>query len=302
MTNDHTKRPIGLLGLGHIGLAFARILRAKGHEVFGYRRGDGAALEEVGGHKVSSSRELAENCDLILLVLPDITAAQNACDGADGLLAGATARTTVIDVTSAEPAGRVAFAEQFARAGVSYLEAPVSGTAEDIEAGKGIFLVGGTKELTSRHLGVLQDLAGKAIHVGEMGAASAIKSAALMLIGINLFAVAEALAFAEKFGVAPALAVEALKTGAPSSAALLFRGPRMVSGDYAATVATLQSLTKMLSSLQPAAPVSDGLLERTLLQFSRAIGQGLGSYDPAVVFEAIRPRSDLKASLLKPIA
>src|SRR5581483_4659069 len=123
---------IGLVGLGAIGQIYAgHLLRAK-HQLYVFDKKPERMNQAVtnGAAATSSARELAEQSDVIILALPSPEAVEHAMRDTDGILAGARARTLILDVSTINPDTSVKMYHAAKERGVSYLDAPVSGGAK----------------------------------------------------------------------------------------------------------------------------------------------------------------------------
>src|SRR3954465_14063047 len=92
------KERVGFVGLGVMGKPMARNLMKAGHELVLFSR-TRASVDEIAadrGVSASSAREVAENADVVILMLPDSPQVREVLDGDDGVLAGARQRTLPI--------------------------------------------------------------------------------------------------------------------------------------------------------------------------------------------------------------
>jgi 3-hydroxyisobutyrate dehydrogenase-like beta-hydroxyacid dehydrogenase len=138
----------------------------------------------------------------------------------------------IIDMgTTMMPATR-ALAAVFKEKGCLYVDAPVSGGTIGAEAGSLTIMAGGSEEAFARALPVLQVLGDRITHVGATGAGQVAKAANQVIVGLNIGAVAEALALAKAAGVDPGKVREALQGGFADSRILEVHGKRMVDESF----------------------------------------------------------------------
>ena len=277
--------PVGLIGLGHIGMALTHRLGISGRSVVGYRRGGLEAFVAAGGIGAASVAEVAERCAIILLALPDATASATVVGQ---IVAAAERPRTIVDITSMSSHAAVSRAHEAVQAGHRYLEAPLSGIPQVVRDHQATMLVGAADGDLEEVRGLLDLLAAKVVPVGSVGAAGAVKSAALMMIAINLTGVAEALAYVESFGVEPTVALDALKTGPTASGALSHRGPLMAAHDYRATVGRLEDFGKMIAGIAAGAKTRTPMLRQAAALFEETAAAGLGDLDASAVIERLR--------------
>jgi 2-hydroxy-3-oxopropionate reductase len=119
---------IGFIGLGIMGAPMAGHLIKAGHDVFLYTHGSvPAELVGAGGKACASSREVAQNADVIITMVPDTPHVASALFDDDGVAAGLTPGKVVVDMSSISPVETKAFAERIKALGCEYVDAPVSG-------------------------------------------------------------------------------------------------------------------------------------------------------------------------------
>ena len=221
---------IGFIGLGIMGAPMAGHLAAAGHRVLTVTRRTAppAALVEAGLVVCGSPREVAEQADVVILMLPDTPDVEKVLFGPDGVVLGLSAGKTVIDMSSIDPIATRDFARRIAEAGCDYVDAPVSG-GEIGAKNAALTIMCGAKEAVFARVLPLFQLMGKNItHVGGIGDGQVAKVANQIIVALNIEAVAEALVFAAKAGADPAKVREALLGGFASSRILEVHAERMI--------------------------------------------------------------------------
>jgi 3-hydroxyisobutyrate dehydrogenase-like beta-hydroxyacid dehydrogenase len=124
------------------------------------------------------------------------------------------------------------FAQRLAQAGADYIDAPVSGGEIGAIEGSLTIMAGGTDAAIARARPVFDVLGSTFTHVGETGAGQVAKAANQVIVGLNIGAVAEALALAKSAGVDPAKVRQALMGGFAASRVLEVHGQRMIDHDF----------------------------------------------------------------------
>jgi 2-hydroxy-3-oxopropionate reductase len=220
---------IGFIGLGIMGTPMAGHLIAAGHEVFLYTHGSvPAALVDAGGKACASSKEVAQNADIIITMVPDTPHVAAALFGENGVAEGLSKGKLVVDMSSISPVETKVFAERIKALGCEYVDAPVSGGEVGAKAASLTIMVGGSEAAFDR-VKPLLELMGKNITlVGENGAGQTCKVANQIIVALNIEAVGEALLFASKMGTDPAKVRQALMGGFAASRILEVHGERMV--------------------------------------------------------------------------
>ena len=224
-----TPQRLGFIGLGIMGTPMVSHLIAAGHSVFVFTRSrqpPAAVADRVTA--CASTREVAEQADIIFLMLPDTPDVAKVLFGENGVASGLTTGKAVVDMSSISPIETKVFAQQINALGCDYLDAPVSGGEVGAKAASLTIMVGGTQVAFER-VKPLFDLMGKNITlVGGNGDGQTCKVANQIIVALNIAAVGEALLFASKAGADPAKVRAALMGGFASSRILEVHGERMI--------------------------------------------------------------------------
>ena len=225
---------LGFIGLGIMGAPMAQHLLAAGHQVFLHSRsGVPATLLDAGGSACSSAQQVAQQADIIFMMLPDTPDVARVLFGESGLAVGLSAGKTVVDMSSISPMETKDFAQKINAQGCDYLDAPVSGGQVGAKAASLTIMVGGPLAAFER-LRPLFELMGKNITlVGGNGDGQTCKVANQIIVALNIAAVGEALLFASKAGADPAKVRQALMGGFAASRILEVHGERMIKRTFA---------------------------------------------------------------------
>ncbi len=225
---------LGFIGLGIMGAPMASHLINAGHEVFLHTRSKVPADLLTGKAKACKSiREVAEQADIIFLMLPDTPDVAQVLFGENGVASGLTKGKTVVDMSSISPMETKEFAQKINALGCDYLDAPVSGGEVGAKAASLTIMVGGPESVFER-VRPLFELMGKNITlVGGNGDGQTCKVANQIIVALNIAAVGEALLFASKAGADPAKVRQALMGGFASSRILEVHGERMIKRTFA---------------------------------------------------------------------
>ena len=225
---------LGFIGLGIMGAPMAQHLLAAGHQVFLHSRsGVPATLLGAGGLACSSAQQVAQQADIIFMMLPDTPDVARVLFGESGLAVGLSAGKTVVDMSSISPMETKDFAQKINAQGCDYLDAPVSGGQVGAKAASLTIMVGGPLVAFER-LRPLFELMGKNITlVGGNGDGQTCKVANQIIVALNIAAVGEALLFASKAGADPAKVRQALMGGFAASRILEVHGERMIKRTFA---------------------------------------------------------------------
>jgi len=225
---------LGFIGLGIMGAPMAAHLIKAGHEVFLNTRSKVPADLLTGHAKACTTiREVAEQADIIFMMLPDTPDVAKVLFGDNGVASGLSQGKTVVDMSSISPMDTKEFAQKINALGCDYLDAPVSGGEVGAKAASLTIMVGGPEAAFER-VKPLFELMGKNITlVGGNGDGQTCKVANQIIVALNIAAVGEALLFASKAGADPAKVRQALMGGFASSRILEVHGERMIKRTFA---------------------------------------------------------------------
>jgi 2-hydroxy-3-oxopropionate reductase len=228
---------VGFIGLGVMGAPMARNLLGAGHDVVAFTRTRAKVddlVAEAPDHATAagSPREIAEQADVVVLMLPDSPQVQDVLDGDDGVLAGARSGSLVVDMSTISPVVTRELAERCAEQGVGWVDAPVSGGDVGAREATLSIMAGGSEEDFARARPLFEALGKTIVHVGPVGSGQVVKACNQVVVALTLQAVAEALVLGSRCGVAPETVVEVLAGGLAGSRVLDVRGPNMLAHDF----------------------------------------------------------------------
>ena len=166
---------VGFVGLGIMGKPMATNLMDAGYKLTVHNRSPEKANElgEAGATVAKSPKEVAENTDIIITMLPDSPQVSEVVAGQGGVLEGITEGSLVIDMITISPVVTEELSEAIKEKGASMLDAPVSGGDVGAIEGTLSIMVGG-EEADFRKAKPLFEAMGKTItHVGPVGAGQA---------------------------------------------------------------------------------------------------------------------------------
>ncbi len=224
-----TQLKLGFIGLGIMGAPMAGHLLKAGHIVFANTRSKvPQELVDAGAKVCKSPKEVAEQADIIFMMLPDTPDVAKVLFGEGGVAEGLSKGKTVVDMSSISPMDTKDYAKKINDLGCDYLDAPVSGGEVGAKAASLTIMIGAS-EAGFAKVKPLFELMGKNItHVGGNGDGQTCKVANQIIVALNIAAVGEALLFASKAGADPAKVRQALMGGFAASRILEVHGERMI--------------------------------------------------------------------------
>jgi 3-hydroxyisobutyrate dehydrogenase len=267
-------RTVGFVGLGRMGDPMVRQLAAGGVGVRGHDAAPAAveALSEV-ITPVGSAAAAADGAPVVILMLPDSDVVETVVDG--GLLDALAPGTLLVDMSSSEPLRTRALAERVAERGVTLVDAPVSGGVSGARAATLTIMVGGPDEAVAT-LTPLLALMGRVRHVGGVGSGHALKALNNLMSAAHLLASSEAILAGERFGLDPAVMLEAVNGSSGRSGSTENKWPNYVlpeTFDSGFTAGLMVKDIRIALGLAEATGAPSALAARTVELWTRAVDQ-----------------------------
>ncbi len=226
---------IGFIGLGIMGKPMARNLLNAGYSLCVYDIVPECvkALVDAGAEAAESPRAVAEQCELILTMVPNSPQVREVLLGENGVLKGLRPGSRIVDMSSIDPTESVALEKEVAQHGGEMVDAPVSGGEPKAIDGTLSFMCGGKQEVFEEVKPVLEKMGSSVVRVGNIGSGNMAKLANQIMVASNIAAVAEALTLATKAGVDPQSVYYAVRGGLAGSTVLDAKAPMMLSRNFA---------------------------------------------------------------------
>jgi 3-hydroxyisobutyrate dehydrogenase-like beta-hydroxyacid dehydrogenase len=209
-----------------------------------------------------SPRAVAQASEIVFSIVTDAGAVRAVALGPDGIAAGLTRGGIYLDMSTIDPDASRAVAKEFQKCDATMLDAPISGSPITVKAGQASIMVGGDEAAFERAKPVLLAIGPKVTRIGGNGLACQMKIAVNLLLMVEVIAFGEAVALAEKGGVARAAAVDAILKSVAASPVLGYRGPFILDGQM------------------PAVPLADVTLQQKDMLLALDLGRRLGSPVP----------------------
>jgi 2-hydroxy-3-oxopropionate reductase len=225
---------VGFIGLGIMGKPMAKNLMKAGYEltVFNRSRGPVDELASEGAGAAQSPREVAENSDVIITMLPDSPQVREVVAEENGVLEGVKDGSLIVDMSSISPVVAQEVAAAARERGVGMLDAPVSGGDVGAIEGTLSIMVGGEVKDFERAKPLFEVMGGAITYVGPAGAGQVVKVANQVLVALTIEAVSEALVLCSKAGVDPAKALDALSGGLAGNQVMKVRRDNFLNRDF----------------------------------------------------------------------
>ena len=224
---------IGFIGLGIMGKPMAKNLLKAGYELIVLKTNRAAGELVAAGAAAGDIKEIGENCDLVLTMLPNSPQVKDVMLGEDGVAAHMKEGSIYVDMSSINPVASKEVAAELAKKNIAMLDAPVSGGEPKAIDGTLSFMVGGPEDIFEKCKPILSAMGSSVVRCGEIGAGNTTKLANQIIVACNIQALSEALMLAKKAGVDPQLVFEAIRGGLAGSTVMDAKAPMMIAGNDA---------------------------------------------------------------------
>ena len=291
-------KKIGIIGLGMLGNAVALHLLDLGFEVTVYNRTKEKTMQvkEKGAKVVTSPKEIAENSELIIIVVKDAKAVKEISFEKDGIIEGKHEKLIVADMSTIDPSESKNISEKFQEHHIHKLDIPVMGGPNVAITGDLVMMVSGNKESFDYCKSVFDKIANKIFFLGESGVAHSVKLAMNLQITMLALALSEGIILVKKANVDPKIFLKILnstyfKTGMSEKKAY-----KMIDSKYDTTF-TLANLKKDINTITSAAKSLEIELPMTKKAeevFENAVKEGFGEIDYTGIIEYIKKINEFK--------
>jgi 3-hydroxyisobutyrate dehydrogenase-like beta-hydroxyacid dehydrogenase len=272
---------VAFLGMGLIGAALAQAALRRGDKLRVWNRTPlkAQALAAHGAIVCASPAEAIAGVERVHLALSDDAAVDGVLDACGEELG----RATVIDHTTAAPAGTRARADQLGGRNVPFLHAPVFMSPAMCLEAQGLMFVAGPRAVFDDSEAALGAMTGKVIYLGERpDLAAAYKlfgNGALVALVAGL---ADVFTMAAELGIAAEQALELFAHFNPAGV-LTYRGRNMATGDYRPSFELTMARKDVRLMLEAAGKRPLAVLPGIAARMDELIARGHGGDDMGVL-------------------
>jgi 2-hydroxy-3-oxopropionate reductase len=294
---------IGFIGLGLMGRPMAQHLLAAGYQLTAFNRSRPAidGLARAGARAANSPREVAEQSDIVMTMLPDGPDVESVIVGSDGVREGVREEMLFIDMSTISPLTTTRIASILDPLGVRSLDAPVSGGEEGARSATLSIMVGGREEDFQRAQPLFSVLGKTITHCGPGGSGQTVKACNQVLVALIIEAISEALVLGAKAGVAPDIILKVLGGGLAQNRFMDLRGASMIrhafepGGKAAFHLKDLKIVKQIAQAYNVVLPM--GTLVEQL--FTSLVASGKGDLDHSALLTVIESLSGIHSLVLE---
>jgi len=228
-------KKIGWIGTGIMGKPMAMHLLNAGYTVNVNNRTKSKAQELIdqGAMWYDTPAKLTENSDIVVTIIGYPKDVEQVYFGADGIFAGMKQNTILIDMTTTKPSLAVKIGEQAKRAGVDFIDAPVSGGEIGAINGTLSIMIGGDKKTVDMIMPVFETFGKNMVYQGAAGSGQHTKMCNQITIAGTMIGICESLIYGYKAGLDLTTMLGSISKGAAGCWGLDVLAPKIVAGDYA---------------------------------------------------------------------
>ena len=289
---------IGIIGIGMLGEAVSLNLLNSGYEVSVYNRTKEKTInvEKKGAKVMESPKILAENTELIIIIVKDAIAVKDVSFGKNGIIKSKNKNLIVADMSTIDSTESKDIANEFQKNHIQKLEIPVMGGPNVAITGELVMMASGQKTSFDYCKTVFDKIAHKIFFLGEQGIANSIKLAMNLQITMLALSLSEGITLVKKSNVDPKIFLEVLnstyfKTGMSENKAF-----KMIEGNYNPTF-TLANLKKDITTMTNTAKklgIELPMINKAEELYKDAINEGLGDLDYTGIIEYIKKINNSK--------
>jgi 3-hydroxyisobutyrate dehydrogenase len=274
---------IGIIGTGMLGNAVGLHLLKSGFDLTVYNRTKEKTneLKNNGAQVVDSPKSVAENSELIIIVVKDADVVKEVSFGKNGIIDGKHEGLTIADMSTINPAESKKISKNFLEHKIIKLDIPVMGGPNVAITGELVLMASGDKKTFDRFRNVFEKIANKIFFLGEDGTAHLVKLAMNLQITMLALALSEGITLVRSANVDPKIFLDILnstyfKTGMSENKAY-----KMIQEEFDVTF-TLANLKKDISTITDTAKsfgIKLPMIEKAEEIYKEAVKKGFGNID-----------------------
>jgi len=293
--------PLGLVGLGNMGLGVADNLLGKGFRLVVHERNEKVrnwAQGKVGVRLSSSLKELGSLSKVVLVLVTNNAALDDVLFAPEGIVSGLRRGGVVLDMTTGDPTIAVQNHRKLASRGVRMLEAPMTGGAVGAREGTLLLMVAGDRKLCQDCQPLFSAIARKVVYAGGPGKGQTIKLLQNQLSFTLFLATCEALWAGASFGFDESMLIDVFQNSNARSYETELRFPRFIlpkTFQSGATIGMAYKDLKLITDLEARFGFDLPLALQVRRYWEAALNSAGGHADFTRVFEFVKSQKELTA-------
>ena len=286
---------IGIVGTGMLGEAVGLHLLDVGYKITVFNRSKEKTekLENKGALVVDSPKNVAENSELVIMVVKDANAVKDVIFGDCGILAGRHEGMCIADMSTINPNSTREISKKVTEDGIDYMEIPVMGGPNVAINGKLVIMASGKREVFEKFKTIFESIADQSIYLGDTGTAHSIKLAMNLQIAMLALSLSEGITLTKKAGFDPEIFLKVLNSTYFKTGMSEGKAHKMINDSVKPTF-TLANLKKDLDTINDAAESFDAELPMAKIArkiYADATDAGFGDIDYTGIISYIRKLS-----------
>ena len=286
---------IGIVGTGMLGEAVGLHLLDVGYKITVFNRSKEKTekLENKGAIVVDSPKNVAENSELVIMVVKDANAVKDVIFGDCGILAGRHEGMCIADMSTINPNSTREISKKVTEDGIDYMEIPVMGGPNVAINGKLVIMASGKREVFEKFKTIFESIADQSIYLGDTGTAHSIKLAMNLQIAMLALSLSEGITLTKKAGFDPEIFLKVLNSTYFKTGMSEGKAHKMINDSVKPTF-TLANLKKDLDTINDAAESFDAELPMAKIArkiYADATDAGFGDIDYTGIISYIRKLS-----------
>ena len=233
--SNHLK-PLGFVGIGLMGNRLVKRLIEKEYTVNIYDKNKNNLKNLTNKKRISlstSPAKLSQDCEIIFICVDKTESVEDVVFKESGIIKNASKTTILVDLSTTLANKTVAFSNKLSiQKGASWIDAPMSGGPDKALDGSLALMIGGEKRIVKKVSPILKNISSNFTYFGPSGSGQIVKMINQILVLYNYAILAEALSFAEAWGVDAKKIPSALSEGHAGSNLLTHLFPRMINKDF----------------------------------------------------------------------
>lgn len=227
---------VGVIGLGMMGSRMAIRLLNTGHQISVYNRDmlKAKPFAKISGVTIlKTPRDVALNCDFILICITDFDALKDVCFGKNGIVAAHRKQLIIANSSTISPEQSKYCAERLRQKEIDLIGMPVMGGPAAAEKGEIVPIVSGPKAAFLKIKPIIDKLAKSIFYIGEdAGWANVVKLALNLNIALIAGALSEGIILVKAADIKPEIFIEILNATYFATGPSRNKGPKMVKNDF----------------------------------------------------------------------